>query len=63
MTRSEVFARPFDALKRLWFASSVRLRNVDQCPRCRGTDQSHEAHEGFGIALFRCERCSLEWWS
>lgn len=63
MTRVEALARPFDRLKRWWFGSSVRLQNIDQCPRCRGTDQAHETYEGFGIALFQCERCSLEWWS
>jgi predicted nucleic acid-binding Zn ribbon protein len=59
----ETQARRGDGVKRLFFGSSVKKFNIEQCPRCRGTDKAHELQEGFAIAQFRCERCDKEWWS
>lgn len=56
-------ARPLDGLRRLWFGSSPVKKNIDQCPRCRGTDKAREIYEGYGVAQFACDRCNTEWWS
>lgn len=52
-THAELETKPIDYLKRLWFKSSVKLENIDQCPNCRGTDQAYEVYEGWGITLFK----------
>jgi formate dehydrogenase maturation protein FdhE len=59
----EAVAKRGDGLKRFFHGASVKKPNIDQCPRCRGTDKAKHLQEGFGISLFHCERCEKEWWS
>lgn len=63
MFHAEAVAQRGDGLKRIFFRSSVKLPNIDQCPRCRGTDRSRQLHEGYAIAKFHCDRCDKDWWS
>jgi len=59
----EFSAQRGDGLKRLFFGSSVTKVNINQCPRCRGTDKCRELYEGWALAKFTCDRCNTEWWS
>jgi hypothetical protein len=58
----EILGRRGDGIKRWWFGSSPRLKNIDQCPRCRGTDKAHEhGPEGWCCQDYKCDRCDIVW--